>query len=237
MRLPVLRATSRSSSSPSSDSRSERPSRSLNHLIGPKRRAGRRRRRGARASRTSPGSRSRSRATFRFGVSFYLVAMLFILFDIEVVFLYPVGVILKSADSVFVLVELVIFVVPAAGRARLRLAQGSAGLEVERRKIRALAPLEQPRTPEELRIRQLRAREMLRGDLEGDDLERLRRGAGRHDDAREDAQLGARELDVPAHLRARLLRDRGADRDGRSPATTSPASAPRRCAPRRARPT
>jgi NADH-quinone oxidoreductase subunit A len=49
--------------------------------------------------------------TFRFGVSFYMVAMLFILFDIEVVFLYPVGVILKAADSVFVLVEVLIFVV------------------------------------------------------------------------------------------------------------------------------
>ena len=49
--------------------------------------------------------------TFRFGVSFYLVAMLFILFDIEVVFLYPVGVIVQSAESVFVLVEIGIFVV------------------------------------------------------------------------------------------------------------------------------
>ncbi len=48
--------------------------------------------------------------TFRFGVSFYLVAMLFILFDIEVVFLYPVGVILNGADSVFVLAEILIFV-------------------------------------------------------------------------------------------------------------------------------
>ena len=48
--------------------------------------------------------------TFRFGVSFYMVAMLFILFDIEVVFLYPVGVILKGAHSVFVLVEIVVFV-------------------------------------------------------------------------------------------------------------------------------
>ena len=48
--------------------------------------------------------------TFRFGVSFYLVAMLFILFDIEVVFLYPVGVILKGAHSVFVLAEVLIFV-------------------------------------------------------------------------------------------------------------------------------
>jgi NADH-quinone oxidoreductase subunit A len=48
--------------------------------------------------------------TFRFGVSFYMVAMLFILFDIEVVFLYPVGTILKAADSVFVLVEILVFV-------------------------------------------------------------------------------------------------------------------------------
>jgi NADH-quinone oxidoreductase subunit B len=45
-------------------------------------------------------------------------------------------------------------------------------LEVERRKIRALAPLEQLRSPEELRARQLRARDMLRGDLEGEDLDR-----------------------------------------------------------------
>ena len=48
--------------------------------------------------------------TFRFGISFYMVAMLFILFDIEVVFLYPVGVILSGADSVFLLVEVLIFI-------------------------------------------------------------------------------------------------------------------------------
>jgi len=47
----------------------------------------------------------------RFAVKFYVTAMLFILFDIEVVFLYPIGVILKDADSVFVLGELVVFVV------------------------------------------------------------------------------------------------------------------------------
>ena len=34
--------------------------------------------------------------TFRFGVSFYLVAMLFILFDIEVVFLYPWAVVYRK---------------------------------------------------------------------------------------------------------------------------------------------
>ncbi len=48
--------------------------------------------------------------TFRFGVSFYMIAMLFILFDIEVVFLYPVGAILQGADSFFVLAEIIVFV-------------------------------------------------------------------------------------------------------------------------------
>jgi NADH-quinone oxidoreductase subunit A len=67
-----------------------------------------------RAAKADPyecGLPSEVSRTFRFGVSFYMVAMLFILFDIEVVFLYPVGVILQSADSVFVLVELLIFAV------------------------------------------------------------------------------------------------------------------------------
>jgi len=44
-------------------------------------------------------------------------------------------------------------------------------LEVERRKIRALAPLEQPRSPDELRSRQLTAQEMLRGDIDPEDIE------------------------------------------------------------------
>ena len=48
--------------------------------------------------------------SFRFGISFYLVAMLFILFDIEVVFLYPVAVQLK-AFGVFALVETIVFIV------------------------------------------------------------------------------------------------------------------------------
>ena len=34
--------------------------------------------------------------TNRFTVSFYLTAMLFIVFDIEIVYLYPLGVVLKS---------------------------------------------------------------------------------------------------------------------------------------------
>ena len=78
----------------------------LNRLVGRKRLR-------SRAMKSDPyecGLPSEVSRTFRFGVSFYMIAMLFILFDIEVVFLYPVGVIIKAADSVFVLVELLIFV-------------------------------------------------------------------------------------------------------------------------------
>jgi NADH-quinone oxidoreductase subunit A len=46
---------------------------------------------------------------FRFGISFYLVAMLFILFDIEVIFLYPIAVVLRAFGT-FALVETVVFV-------------------------------------------------------------------------------------------------------------------------------
>jgi NADH-quinone oxidoreductase subunit B len=45
-------------------------------------------------------------------------------------------------------------------------------LEVRREKLRSLAPLEEPSPPSDLRVRQLRARDLLRGDLEGPDLER-----------------------------------------------------------------
>jgi NADH-quinone oxidoreductase subunit A len=47
--------------------------------------------------------------SFRFGISFYLIAMLFILFDIEVVFLYPIAVQLEAV-GMFALVETGIFV-------------------------------------------------------------------------------------------------------------------------------
>ena len=46
---------------------------------------------------------------FRFGISFYLIAMLFILFDIEVIFLYPVAIQLKAFGT-FALVEIIVFI-------------------------------------------------------------------------------------------------------------------------------
>ena len=49
------------------------------------------------------------RGNFRFGISFYLIAMLFILFDIEVVFLYPVAVRLEEF-GLFALGETIVFI-------------------------------------------------------------------------------------------------------------------------------
>lgn len=45
----------------------------------------------------------------RFGISFYLIAMLFILFDIEVVFLYPIAVQLRAYGS-YALAETIVFI-------------------------------------------------------------------------------------------------------------------------------
>jgi NADH-quinone oxidoreductase subunit A len=46
---------------------------------------------------------------FRFGISFYLIAMLFILFDIEVIFLYPVAIQLREFGT-FAMVEITVFI-------------------------------------------------------------------------------------------------------------------------------
>ena len=76
----------------------------LNRVLGPKR---------PNRTKTDPyecGLPSEVKKSFRFGVSFYLIAMLFILFDIEVVFLYPVALQL-DALGVFALVETIVFVV------------------------------------------------------------------------------------------------------------------------------
>jgi NADH-quinone oxidoreductase subunit A len=45
----------------------------------------------------------------RFTVSFYLTAMLFIVFDIEIVFLYPLAIVLESIGW-FAVVELLVFI-------------------------------------------------------------------------------------------------------------------------------
>ena len=47
----------------------------------------------------------------RFPVRYYITAMLFIVFDIEIVFLYPIAVAFDSMGT-FALVEMVLFIVP-----------------------------------------------------------------------------------------------------------------------------
>jgi NADH-quinone oxidoreductase subunit A len=47
----------------------------------------------------------------RFSVKFYLVAMLFILFDVEAVFLYPWAILLKSDLKMFGFWEMMVFIV------------------------------------------------------------------------------------------------------------------------------
>ena len=55
------------------------------------------------------GMQSEIKQGFRFGISFYLIAMLFLLFDIEVLFLYPIAVQLRAYGT-FALVEMIVFI-------------------------------------------------------------------------------------------------------------------------------
>ena len=71
-------------------------SRVLNTLFGPQART-------SRSPSSDPyecGLPSEVQQGFRFGISFYLIAMLFILFDIEVIFLYPVAIQLRGVRDV-----------------------------------------------------------------------------------------------------------------------------------------
>jgi NADH-quinone oxidoreductase subunit A len=78
----------------------------LNTILGPK---GVVRRRST-AEPYESGLPSEVKKNMRFGISFYLVAMLFILFDIEVIFLFPVAIQLKAFGT-FALVETIVFIV------------------------------------------------------------------------------------------------------------------------------
>ena len=76
----------------------------LNSFIGPRRAA---------RHKQDPyecGLPSEVKQEMRFGISFYLVAMLFILFDIEVVFLYPIAVELRAYGG-YALAETITFIV------------------------------------------------------------------------------------------------------------------------------
>lgn len=75
----------------------------LNGFLGPRR---------AVESKYDPyesGMPSEIKQGFRFGISFYLIAMLFLLFDIEVLFLYPIAVQLRAFGT-FALIETAVFI-------------------------------------------------------------------------------------------------------------------------------
>ena len=76
----------------------------LNNIVGPKKKVR------AKEDPYECGLPSEVQKGFRFGISFYLVAMLFILFDIEVIFLYPVAIQL-NAFGIFAMVEITVFIV------------------------------------------------------------------------------------------------------------------------------
>lgn len=76
----------------------------LNSFLGPKRYIA------AKGEPYECGLPSDVKKGLRFGISFYLVAMLFILFDIEVIFLYPVAIQLRAFGT-FALLETVTFIV------------------------------------------------------------------------------------------------------------------------------
>jgi len=72
---------------------------------------GRRSRRPGR-EKTLPFESGVARAPYepsRFSISYYLTAMLFIVFDIETIFLYPLAVLMRQLE-LFGLVEMVVFV-------------------------------------------------------------------------------------------------------------------------------
>jgi NADH-quinone oxidoreductase subunit A len=78
----------------------------LNGLFGPRRKLKPK----AQADPYECGLPSEVKTNFRFGISFYLIAMLFILFDIEVIFLFPVAIQLE-AFGWFAVGETVVFIV------------------------------------------------------------------------------------------------------------------------------
>lgn len=83
----------------------------LNYVLGPKRAPGQTSATKRQADAYESGLPSEITKTFRFGAGFYLVAMLFILFDIEVIFLYPVATLLLDGGTLLILGEIVLFVV------------------------------------------------------------------------------------------------------------------------------
>ena len=180
----------------------------------------------SRSSRASPGPPQQQRFT-----SFYLTAMLFIVFDIEIVFLYPLAVVLDELALVRLRRVPLLHRDPRA-RLRLHLAEGGARVAVDEA-ARATTGSSPSACSGRRRARASSSRRSA-------NLEQQARA----DDAREGGRVGADEVDVARHVRARLLRDRDdvdrlgalrhrALRDGGVPRLAAPGRPADRLRPRR----
>jgi len=75
----------------------------LNTFVGPRQRVR------AKDDPYECGLPSEIKRGMRFGISFYLIAMLFLLFDVEVIFLYPIAVELRAYGT-YALIETIVFI-------------------------------------------------------------------------------------------------------------------------------
>lgn len=77
----------------------------LSHLIGPRKSSP------SKLSVYESGVPPRGDTRHRFSIKFYLIAMIFIVFDIEVVFLYPWALIFRQyiSSGLFILIEMLVF--------------------------------------------------------------------------------------------------------------------------------
>ncbi len=176
----------------------------------------------------------------RFPVRFYLVAMIFIIFDIEIIFLYPFAVIYRQLGR-FGLVEVIVF---AAVGLRLASSTSSPTAPSTGARPSSLRPARCRRTPHH-RIDhravsgptpgRRRAEAAWRSGVAAMGLEDLQHNflTGQLEDL---VKWSRAQQRVAGDLRPGLLRHRD-DGRRRRPTTTSPASAWRCSGPRRARPT
>ena len=183
----------------------------------------------------------------RFPVRFYLVAMIFIVFDIEIIFLYPWAVIYRELGAVRAVARSLIFAVAVFVSFVYLIGNGALDWGPAKRPRRLVADGRRPSAPATTTIRRV--------GLEGREPRPSRRG-GVPDAVGIDSSKGlegldhnfltgtledlvkwaAPQVDVAGHVRPGLLRHRD-DGDRRRRTTTSPASAWRSSGPRPARPT
>lgn len=116
----------------------------------------------------------------RFPVSFFLVAMIFVVFDIEIIFLYPWAVIYRELGA-YGLWAMVLFTVPILASFAWEISQGGLDWGPRRHSARLDGTVDPERTIAST-IRRIPSREQVRGEAEArHGAEPVRAGGGSHD--------------------------------------------------------